>query len=498
MGKLYQSQGDLDEARNVYLQVLERSTKALGAHHPLSLTTANEVGGIYTSQGKLAEAENVYLRALDRGEKLLDIKHVSALRAKTDSSAIHSKQTMLENTERLKHSPSGGFELTAGRAQELLVRLITSLGSLYLKQGRLSEGQEMYLRAARCYEELFGIEDPLTLDAVLLLGSFYEDISNLGSAEVFFRRAVIGYMRSLGVDHPSTEKASQRLSYIQTLRHANEDSVNKAQNLSISSAESDPDDAVSLPSSATSMSARMPLAKTEEFVLGLACLFQKDVDIQATLRKATERSKDELRFDRKRMVRSLTEILRRYSKELQKTSHALTETNSARCVRTNARTIAVAIFQTVRPREISRSRTAIIADQPVEKLMLDRFFENAPAQEFGKTTAIRISQESKRVLNHQDIDEQGSSNDGSEASDMHESPINHSVEMVEAFLISGEPFANLKQRLRNFVERGILVDMENTMTQDHRRHDSHQSFPLTNSAVLQMDDDRPLRAGAGE
>ena len=169
---------------------------------------------------------------------------------------------MLENTERLKHSPSGGFEITAGRAQELSVRLITSLGSLYLKQGRLSEGQEMYLRAARCYEELFGIEDPLTLDAVLLLGSFYEDISNLGSAEVFFGRAVIGYMRSLGVDHPSTEKASQRLSYIQTLRHANEDSVNKAQNLSISSAESDPDDAVSLPSSATSMSAIMPPAKT--------------------------------------------------------------------------------------------------------------------------------------------------------------------------------------------------------------------------------------------
>ena len=153
----------------------------------------------------------------------------------------------------------------------------------------------MHPRASHCYEEIFGIEDPLTLDAVFFLGSFYVDISNL--AEVFFRRAMTGYTRSLGVDHPSVENASRRLSYIQTLQHPNEESVAAAQNSSISSAESDLDDTMSLSSSATSMSGVMPPAKTEEFALGLARLFQKDVDIQATVRKVMERSKDELRFD---------------------------------------------------------------------------------------------------------------------------------------------------------------------------------------------------------
>ena len=70
--------------------------------------------------------------------------------------------------------------------------------------------------------------------------------------------------------------------------------------------ESDLDDTVSLSSSATSMSGIMPPAKTEEFVLGLARLVQKDVDIQATVRKAMGRSKDELRFDQQRMVSKLT------------------------------------------------------------------------------------------------------------------------------------------------------------------------------------------------
>lgn len=130
--------------------------------------------------------------------------------------------------------------------------------------------------------------------------------------------------------------------------------------------------------------------------------------------------------------------------------------------------------------------------------MLDRFFENASAQELSKTTAIEISQESKQVLDYKDNDEEGSSSDGSEASDVQEPQINHSVEMVEAFMISGEPFANLKQRLRNFVERGTLDDIEENTTQDYRQHDSHQSLHLANRAMIQMDDGRPLSAVAGE
>ena len=68
--------------------------------------------------------------------------------------------------------------------------------------------------------------------------------------------------------------------------------------------------------------------------------------------------------------------------------------------------------------------------------MLDRFFENASAQE------LEISQERKQVLDYKDNDEEGSSSDGSEASDVQEPRISHSVEMVEAVMISGEPLAN--------------------------------------------------------
>ena len=130
--------------------------------------------------------------------------------------------------------------------------------------------------------------------------------------------------------------------------------------------------------------------------------------------------------------------------------------------------------------------------------MLDRFFENASAQELSKTTAIEISQESKQVLDYKDNDEEGSSSDGSEASDVQEPQINHSVEMVEAFMISGEPLANLKQRLRSVVKRGTLDDIEENTTQDQRQHDSHQSLHLANRAMIQMDDGRPLSAVAGE
>ena len=134
--------------------------------------------------------------------------------------------------------------------------------------------------------------------------------------------------------------------------------------------------------------------------------------------------------------------------------------DTAKFVRNNSRSVAIAVLQTIQPIPTLQHRTALLLNQPVEKLMLDRFFETLPAPEdVSRITAADGRSQNWQTVEQRNTGEVDGSSDGSEASYAETSKIDHSLEMVEAFLVAGEPFTNLKQQFRDFVARGTLDDV---------------------------------------
>jgi len=86
----------------MYRHALVGYEKALGKHHPSSLSTVHNLGRLYYGQGKLVEAEEMYKHALVGFEKALRKDHASTL-----------------NT-------------------------VNNLGTLYFEQGKFTEAEEMY------------------------------------------------------------------------------------------------------------------------------------------------------------------------------------------------------------------------------------------------------------------------------------------------------------------------------------------------------------------
>ncbi|KAK5454944.1 hypothetical protein LTS15_005664 [Exophiala xenobiotica] len=66
LGLLYADRGKLDEAEKMYQRALAGKEKSLGADHTSTLNTVNNLGILYCDQGKLNEAEKMYQRALSR------------------------------------------------------------------------------------------------------------------------------------------------------------------------------------------------------------------------------------------------------------------------------------------------------------------------------------------------------------------------------------------------------------------------------------------------
>ena len=68
---LYASQGRYGEAEPLYQRALAASERVLGAEHPDTLVSVNNLAGLYASQGRYGEAEPLYQRALAARERVL-------------------------------------------------------------------------------------------------------------------------------------------------------------------------------------------------------------------------------------------------------------------------------------------------------------------------------------------------------------------------------------------------------------------------------------------
>jgi tetratricopeptide (TPR) repeat protein len=117
-GYFLQTSSRYNEAEEMYQRALQGYEKALGADHPLTLHTVNDLGVLYRHQGKLKEAEDMYQRALQGHKKALGADHQATLDT------------------------------------------VNNLGVLYRHQGKLKEAEEMYQRALQGYEKALGADHP--------------------------------------------------------------------------------------------------------------------------------------------------------------------------------------------------------------------------------------------------------------------------------------------------------------------------------------------------
>jgi tetratricopeptide (TPR) repeat protein len=133
LGILYQHQGKLVEAEQMYERAMRGKEEALGLHHMSTLTTVNNLGALYYSQGKLAEAEQMYERALRGYEEALGTNHSSTLDIVNNLGKLYVDLGLLDQAEQLHQRVLGRHEhpldsnLTTVSREELLLEDSPSL-----------------------------------------------------------------------------------------------------------------------------------------------------------------------------------------------------------------------------------------------------------------------------------------------------------------------------------------------------------------------------------
>jgi CHAT domain-containing protein/tetratricopeptide (TPR) repeat protein len=214
LGSLYQAQGRYIEAEPLLKLALKGYEKTQGREHPDTLRSANNLGGLYQAQGRYIEAEPLWNRALAGYEKALGVKHPDTLRSVNNLGFLYRVQERYSEAEPLLTRALAGREKALGPRHPDTLESVNNLAFLYQAQGRYSEAEPLYKRALEGREKVLSEEHPSTLESVNNLGFLYRAQGRYSEAEPLYKRALAGNEKALGAEHPLTLASVNNLGFL--------------------------------------------------------------------------------------------------------------------------------------------------------------------------------------------------------------------------------------------------------------------------------------------
>ena len=195
---------DLSRAIGLGLTVLADSERLLGADHPDTLTSRNNLADAYRSAGRLREAIGLYERNLADSERLLGADHPDTLTSRNDLAVAYESAGRLREAIGLQERNLADSERLLGADHPDTLTSRNNLADAYRSAGRLREAIGLQERNLADSERLLGADHPDTLTSRNSLASAYESAGRLREAIGLQERNLADRERLLGADHPDT------------------------------------------------------------------------------------------------------------------------------------------------------------------------------------------------------------------------------------------------------------------------------------------------------
>jgi CHAT domain-containing protein len=213
---LYEAKGDYARAEPLYMRALAVREKALGAEHPNTAQSLNNLAGLYEAKGDYAKAESLHIRALAIYEKVLGTEHPL-----TGYSLNNLAQLYYSKGDYAKADPlyirALAITEKLGAEHRNTAKSLNNLALLYKSKGDYAKAEPLYIRALAITEKL-GAEHPDTATSLMNLAALYVSKDDYTKAEPLYIRALATYEKALGTEHPLTAYALNNLAALYASR----------------------------------------------------------------------------------------------------------------------------------------------------------------------------------------------------------------------------------------------------------------------------------------
>jgi tetratricopeptide (TPR) repeat protein len=218
IGGLLLAQSDLVGAWSYYERALAINEKALGPDHPATALGLNNLGYLLRERGNFAEARTYYERAVAINEKVFGRDHPDGALSLSNLGALLQAQGDLVGAQTYCERALAIREKEFGPDHPDTALSLNNLGALLVERGDLAGARPYYERALAIREKVLGSDHPDTAMSFNNLGTLLDSQGDLAGARPKYERAVAINEKVLGSDHPDTALSLNNLGYLlQTL-----------------------------------------------------------------------------------------------------------------------------------------------------------------------------------------------------------------------------------------------------------------------------------------
>ncbi|MFI5013205.1 MAG: tetratricopeptide repeat protein [Hyphomicrobiales bacterium] len=208
---LLQDQGDMAGARPLYERALAIREKVLGADHQDTAATLNNLAVLLQDQGDMAGARLLYERALAIREKALGPDHPHTAMSLGNLALLLAAQGDPASARPLCERALAITEKVLGPDHPETATGLKNLANLLRAQDDLAGASRLLERALAINEKTLGPEHPNTATSLNDLALMLRAQGDLATALPLYERALAIYERVLGPEHPNANRVRHNL-----------------------------------------------------------------------------------------------------------------------------------------------------------------------------------------------------------------------------------------------------------------------------------------------
>lgn len=186
---------------------LEIDEKILGADHPDTAKSLNDLASLFIERNKYEAAEPLFRRALAIREKQLGGEHPATAASFNNLAILLCGKTDYEGAEQLYRRALAIQEKSLGVAHPATAASLNNLATVLHDQWDYDGAEQLYRRALAIQEKSLGPTHPDTVGCVNNLARLLRDKYDYDAAEQLFFRALTIRGKVLGTEHPDTAES---------------------------------------------------------------------------------------------------------------------------------------------------------------------------------------------------------------------------------------------------------------------------------------------------
>jgi tetratricopeptide (TPR) repeat protein len=206
----YRDAGRSAEAMPLLERTLADRERVLGADHPDTLMSRNNLAMAYQEAGRTAEAIPLHERTLADQERVLG-DHPDTLMSRNNLAGAYQDAGRTAEAMPLLERTLADRERLLGPDHPHTLSSRNNLAMAYQAAGRTAEAMPLFERTVAEYERLRGADHPDTLVSRNNLAATYVGAGRTAKAMLLSQRTLADCERVLGPDHPSTLKSRNNL-----------------------------------------------------------------------------------------------------------------------------------------------------------------------------------------------------------------------------------------------------------------------------------------------